>query len=278
LIGLLALLAFIAWRTRTGRLRLAALRTLPRRAQVTLLVAAVMGLTLNVGMFISFDRVTVALTLLCFYTYPAMIAVVNVGLGRERIDATRGAALVLALIGMLAVVASQLDPAAGVRFDALGVSLALGAALSQTVYVVVSRDGYRQVPPEQAIVVVMLVTAVGATLIALIVGGVGALAVPIGEPGFLALLLFTGILAAAVPAVGLLVGIRSIGGLRAGILMLFEPVVGVGLAAVLLGEGLASVQILGAAAIMVAAVILQRAAAESGDLPAAGAVAAGGGP
>ena len=47
---------------------------------------------------------------------------------------------------MVAVVASQLDPAAGIRFDALGLGLALGAALSQTVYVVISRDGYPDGP------------------------------------------------------------------------------------------------------------------------------------
>ena len=41
--------------------------------------------------------------------------------------------------------------------------------------------------------------------------------------------------------------------------MLFEPVVGVALAAWLLGESLVPIQIAGAAAILAAAVILQRA-------------------
>ena len=40
--------------------------------------------------------------------------------------------------------------------------------------------------------------------------------------------------------------------------MLFEPVVGVALAAVLLGEQLQPIQLLGGAAILAAAVILQR--------------------
>ena len=79
-------------------------------------------------MFIAFDRITVALALLGFYTYPAMVAVVNVALGREPLDRTRVVALGLALAGMVAVVASQLDPAAGIRLDALGIGLALGAA------------------------------------------------------------------------------------------------------------------------------------------------------
>ena len=55
-----------------------------------------------------------------------------------------------------------------------------------------------------------------------------------------------------------LVGIRAIGGTRAGILMLVEPLVGVTLAALLLGEALAPIQAFGGAAILIAAVLVQR--------------------
>ena len=60
---------------------------------------------------------------------------------------------------------------------------------------------------------------------------------PIEDPTVLPLLVFTGLFAAAaIPSFGFLTGIRLIGGTRAGILMLFEPVVGVALAAWLLGR------------------------------------------
>ena len=170
LIGLTTLVLFIAWRARSGIVAVVRPGQLSRHARVTLLVAALMGLTLNVCMFFAFDRITIALALLGFYTYPAMVAVVNVVLGRERLDAARIVALALALIGMIAVVASQLDPTAGIRLDAIGIGLAIGAALSQTVYVVVSRDGYREVPTEQAIAVVMTVTVIGAALLTVIGG------------------------------------------------------------------------------------------------------------
>ena len=62
-------------------------------------------------------------------------------------------ALALAVGGMVAVVASQLDPAAGIRFDLLGVGLTIGAATSQAVFVLVSRHGYRAVPADQAMTV-----------------------------------------------------------------------------------------------------------------------------
>jgi drug/metabolite transporter (DMT)-like permease len=270
LLALVVLLLVIGWRVRRGSATLLRFRSLARRAQVTLLVAAVTGFTLNLCMFIAFDRITIALALLGFYTYPAMIAVVNVVLRREPLDRTRVVALGLALFGMALVVASQIDPASGIRLDALGIGLALGAAVSQTIYVVVSRDGYRDVPTAQAIAIVLAVTVVGATLTAVLVGSAASLVQPLQDPDVLPLLLFTGVFAAAIPSLGFLWGIRAIGGLRAGILMLFEPVVGVALAAWLLSESLAPIQIVGAIAILGAAVILQRASGTvDPDAPAA---------
>lgn len=277
-IGLLTLLAFIAWRARSRLVAVVRPGQLSRHARVSLVLAGLMGFALNLCMFFAFDRITIALALLCFYTYPAMVAVVNVVLGREPLDAARIVALSLALLGMTAVVASQLDPDAGIRLDAIGIGLALGAAVSQTVYVVVSRDGYRDVPTEQAIAVVMGITVVGASTVAVLAGSAASLVPPIGEPGLLPLLLFTGIFAAAIPSLGFLAGIRAIGGLRAGILMLFEPVVGVVLAAWLLGEALAPIQVAGAVAILGAAVILQRTSRGADEPGPHTAVAVGGGP
>lgn len=258
-VALVVLLAVLTIQVARGHGTWLRFRALPRRAQVALLVAAITGFTLNLFMFFAFDRISVALALLGFYTYPAMIAVVNVALGREPLDRPRVVALLLALAGMAAVVASQLDPSSGVRLDALGLGLALGAAVSQTIYVTVSRDGYPDVPTEQAITIVLAVTLVGATVMALLGGSAASLVWPVEQPSVLPLLLFTGIFAAAIPSLGFLTGIRTIGGFRAGVLMLFEPVVGVALAAWLLGESLVPIQIVGAVAILVAAVILQRA-------------------
>ena len=260
MIGFLALGAYVGWRVRRGTTRLVSFATLPTRARAAMLAAALAGTVLNLCMFFAFDRITIALALLGFYTYPALVAVVNVVLGRERLDRTRLTALALAIAGMIAVVASQLDPAAGIRLDALGIGLALGAAVCQTVFVVLARDGYPEVPTEQAMTTVLLVSGIGAVLVALVAGGLGSLAQPISEPSVLPLLVFTGIAACAIPSFGFLTGIRLIGGTRAGILMLFEPVVGVALAAWLLSEALAPIQIVGAVMILGAAVLLQRAA------------------
>jgi drug/metabolite transporter (DMT)-like permease len=118
------------------------------------------------------------------------------------------------------------------------------------------------VPTEQAMTVVLLVTVLGAGILAVATGDGGTLGYPGSQPSVVPLLLFTGIFAAAIPSLGFLAGIRAIGGTRAGILMLFEPVVGVALAAWLLGEVLVPIQVVGAAAILGAAVVLERGARE----------------
>ena len=121
--------------------------------------------------------------------------------------------------------------------------------------------------------VVLGVTVVGATALALVGGATGAAALsqPLTDPSVLPLLAFTGVFAAAIPSLGFLTGIRVIGGTRAGILMLFEPVVGVALAAWLLGEDLVPLQLLGAVAILAAALLLQRGAGQERRAVATGA-------
>ena len=273
-IGLAATAAFVAWRVSTGAERLTRLRDLDRGARLTLAAAALMGFALNLAMFTAFDLVTVALALLGFYTYPVMVAAANVALGHEVLDRPRIIALALASAGMVAVVASQLDPSSGIRFDAIGFGLALGAAVSQAVFVIVSKTGYRRVPASQAMGIVLATTVVCSLVVTLVSGAGSALTYPLRDPSILPLLAFTGLFAAAIPSILFLGGIRRIGGTRAGILMLFEPVVGVALAAWLLGERLAPIQVLGGLAILGAALILQRSAVPGGRAVAAPAIEA----
>lgn len=260
-IGFLAAAVFVAWRVSRGTERLTRLGDLDTSARVSLAVAALSGFFLNLAMFIAFDLVTVALALLAFYVYPVIVAVANVALGRETMDRPRVVALVLAVLGMVAVVASQLDPASGIRLDAVGLGLALAAAGFQALFVIISRSGYRQVPAPQAMSVVLATTVVCSTVLAVSLGRGEGLTYPLRDPSVLPLLLFTGLFAAAIPSILFLTGIRLVGGTRAGILMLFEPVVGVALAAWLLNERLVPIQVVGGLAILAAALILQRSAA-----------------
>ncbi len=256
-IGGLALAAIVAWRVRRGR-GLVSLLGLPRRAQITLAMATLMGLLLNLAIFAAFDRITVALALLGLYTYPAMLAVVGSVLYREPLGSAKILALTLALAGMTLVVAGQLDPASGLRLDLLGLLLALGAAACQTVFVTISRRGYSAVPTDQAMTVILAGGAIGNVFLAIATGNGAQIAYPLSDGSVWGLLLMGGLLGAGLPSFFFLTGIRWIGGVRTGILALFEPVVGVLLAALILGESLRPIQIVGGLLVLAAAVVVQR--------------------
>jgi drug/metabolite transporter (DMT)-like permease len=238
--------------------RLVGWRSMAPRDRLALGVAALAGASLDVTMFLAFARVPVAVVLLCFYLFPALVAGGSALLGWERLDRTRTAALVVSLAGMVAVVVGGEGAGALAGLDPLGVLLAIGSAVSQAVFVLVARRGYQQVPTEQAITVVLAVSAIVATLLAFAGGALDAVLLPFSDPGLLVLLLLAGVFAAGVPSFLFLAGIRWIGGVRAGILMLAQAPVGVALAAVFLGEAIGPVQVIGGAAILAGALIIQR--------------------
>ncbi|MEO8273633.1 MAG: DMT family transporter [Chloroflexota bacterium] len=263
--------AFVAWRAGVGALGITLvlsaaigpvavwqnIKAAGRRAQATLGLGILLGAGLNLAMFLAFDRTTIALALLGFYTYPAMVAAASGLLGREPLDGPRVVALALALAGMIAVVLGGLGTTEAVRVDALGIALGLAAAAFQATFVLTSR-GFAAVRADVAMGTILAGSAIVAALVSVATSGPAALLQPLGHPPVLLLLAAVGLFAAALPSVLFLTGIRWIGGVRTGILMLFEPVVGVALAAVLLEERLEPLQIAGGATILLAALIVQR--------------------
>jgi drug/metabolite transporter, DME family len=255
-LGVVALLVLVGLRGRSGT-SIAAIRQLGGRGRAALAAASIAGVTLNVSMFTAFGRIPIALALMLFYTYPAGVAAMDVFLGRERVTLTRIVALLLATGGVVLVLAGGIDTSAGLAPDALGVLLALLASASQVVFVTVSRHGYRTVPADAATLVILATAAVSASLIAVVVGQSGGLTAPFASPDPWPVLLLAGVVAAGISSLLLLTAIRRIGGTRTGILMLFEPVVGVVLAGLLLHEAMAPIQAAGGVLVLAGAVVLQ---------------------
>jgi drug/metabolite transporter (DMT)-like permease len=262
LLGAVVVGCLLAVRTLRGR-PLVGIRAMSVRARSSLLVAVASGVILNLAVFVAFSRITVALALLGFYTYPALVTLAVALTERRRPHGVQLAALGMATLGMAIVVLGGLDPARGLTFDLLGLGLALLAAVAQAVYVLVSR-GYATVPIDQASFVVLAGGCLGFLAIALMTGSGAAVVSPLSNPVAWPYLLAGGVLGAGIPTTLFLLGIRWIGGVRSGILALLEPVVGVLLAAVLLNESLRPIQLLGGALVLGAAVLLQRASSKPG--------------
>ena len=267
--------AFATWRAAVGTIGLWLVIVLVRRpsgireqfrrldtkGRGWLAVGVALAAGLNLAAFLSFDNTTVALALLGFYTYPAMVAAGAVLLGRERLNLARLAALALALGGMAAVVLGGPSSDAGGRATLFGLGLALLAAVFQTGFVLTSR-GYAPLAADLAMGTILVGSAVVSGVISVLADGLSSIAFPLERPALMGMLLYVGLFAAALPSFLFLTGIRWVGGVRAGILMLFEPVVGVALAAIFLAEGLQPIQIAGGATILLAALLVQRSGGE----------------
>ncbi len=265
LFGALVVAGFIGLRVARGR-RVVGWGVLSPRGRASLAVATIAGVALNLAIFTAFQRVTIALALLVFYTYPALVTVVVVVVERRRPDRVQLAALAMATLGMAIVVVGGIDPTTGLTFDLGGLALAFVAATMQVVFILVSRRGYSALPTDEASFVVLAGGFLGFLAFAVATGQSGTLTQPFADPSA------AGRTSSSPGSSGpasrppcTWSGSAGSAASVTGILALIEPVVGAVLAAVLLAETLRPVQLIGAAFVLVAALLLQRERASPAD-------------
>ena len=237
--------------------RLPDVRLLTRDRQLALLVAGLCGALLNIAIFAAFLRTTIAVALICFYTFPAIVTLAAVRLYGDRLDGRRAAALVLSSAGLGLVLLAPWLHGGGLLIDPIGVGLALVAAIGQAAFVLIAGRGFSPLPSMQVATWVVIVAVVASVGVIAVVGDLASLVLPLNEPRLWVWVLAGGLAGAAVPTTAFIAGIGMIGPARAAILMTFEPVVGVLLAGMLLGEHPSELQLLGGAAVLAAAVVLQ---------------------
>jgi drug/metabolite transporter (DMT)-like permease len=216
--------------------------------------AAVANAFLNLAVFVAFQRVGIVLSLLVFYLYPAWVALASVAWFGERLDRLRWLALATSLAGSVLVVAGAGNLG---TLDAIGIGLAFAGGIGQTFYVLTARHGYPGIPAAQSAVMTMSGATALYVVMAFAFAGLGSLTEPMRSLDGLAPSVLAGIFGAALPTYLYIIGVRRLGPPTATILATFEPVVGVALAAWLLGERPAPAQLLGGLLIVAAGVLLQ---------------------
>lgn len=254
------------WLSASGRAPLPDLRRLEPSRRWALLAAGLAGALLNVAIFVAFQRTTIALALITFYTFPAIVTLTAVRLYGERLTATRLAALFLSSAGLLLVVLAPTLQTGELILDALGLALALFAAVCQAAFILLSARGYRPFASLHVATYVIVAAALVSIGLLTVTDDLGSLLVPFSTPQAWVWIALGGLIGAAVPTTAMLAGLGLIGPTRTAILMTFEPVVGVALAGLLLAEQPSLLQLVGGAAVLIAAVVLQlapRAAVEA---------------
>lgn len=240
-----------------GQGRLPNIAVLARDRRIALIAAAVLGALLNIAIFAAFLRTSVAVALICFYTFPALVTIAAVPLYGERLDRIRLSALLLSSVGLLMVVAVPLVGSTDVVIDPVGVALALFGAVCQASFVLISGRGWHPMPTLHVSTYVVGAALAISVPLTILAGQVDGLLLPFSQPDTWVWILAGGITGAAIPTTAFITGIGLIGPSRAAILMTIEPLVGVTIASVLLGEQPSPLQLLGGAAVLVAAAVLQ---------------------
>jgi drug/metabolite transporter (DMT)-like permease len=228
----------------------AQIRLLARRDVAIALGLGAVGYAAQAGCFFAaLERIDASLLSLMLYTFPAMVAVAAIVLGRERADTTRFAALALASVGLVLVLASARPGA----LDPLGAGLAIGAAMIYTTYILVSQGIAGRLGPTLLSALVCSGAAVTLTAGSALLGDLRPGEVTPAGWGWLA-----GIaVVSTVAAVSLFfAGLKRVGPTTASILSTVEPVVTVVLAFLVFGELLGGLQLVGGGLVIAAVLVL----------------------
>ena len=223
-------------------------RIAPGAALGALALGAV-GYSVQAGLFFAaLERVDASLASLLLYAYPAFVTAGAILLGRERPDARRTCALAAATGG----VALVLLGAGGADLDALGAAMALGSGAAYACFLLVSDRLLGRLDP--LVLSALVTTGAGVTTTAAAVAtGHSPATLSAGALGWIVAIA----LISTVFAVGTgYAGIKRVGPTTASILFTVEPPVTVALAAIVFGETLAGVQLLGGALVLSAVVLL----------------------
>jgi len=200
--------------------------------------------------FAALTRIDASLLSLLLYTFPAIVAVAAVLLGRERLDGRRLVALGLASGGLVLVLVS----AGAGALDPVGTALALGAATVYSTYILVSEGVAGRVRPSVLSAIVCSGAAVSLTAGSALLGDLRPGEVSVAGWGWMACLAVVSTVAAVS---FFFAGLRRVGPTSASILATVEPLVTVVLAFLVFGERLGVVQLGGGALVLGAVLVLQ---------------------
>jgi drug/metabolite transporter (DMT)-like permease len=199
--------------------------------------------------FAALQRLDASLLSLLLYTFPGMVTVAAIALGRERASRRTAAALGLASGGLFLVLAG----AGAGALDPLGTLLGVSAAVIYSTYILTSASVAERVGPLLLSALVCTGAATTLTLAGAASGDLRLGDVSTAGFGWLAALAVV----STVGAVSLFfAGLRRVGPTTASILSTAEPLTTVLLAFLAFGESLGAVQLAGGALVLGAVLVL----------------------
>ncbi|HEX8740527.1 MAG TPA: DMT family transporter [Casimicrobiaceae bacterium] len=227
---------------------------LPRGRDLVILIGmgAVGYASQSLAFFAALTYAPAGVVALLLYLYPALVAVLGAVFLHEHLTRNRVAALVVALAGMVLTVAPALAAASSAR--PLGIALAIASAVIYSIYIVVGTRVAARVSPDATSATVCM-SAAAVYLVAALARGVHWPQSVAGWGAVAAIALVSTVIAITL----FFAGLARVGATRAATLSTVEPVVTVILAALVLDERIAPIQVAGGVLILAAVWMLARA-------------------
>jgi DME family drug/metabolite transporter len=197
----------------------------------------------------AYQLTSVAIGTVLLYLAPAFVTLVSARWFGETLGRRKVLALLLCLTGAILVV----EPwrGAALRANALGIALGLLSALAYGAYSLLGKFGLRRHRPPTLLFYMLGFGSLGLLPVQLL----GGSAIPTGRT-LLLIVLVTGVLITLLPLGLYTVALTHLPAGNAAIVATFEPVVSILLAALILGQYLGPIQIVGAAAIIGGVLVL----------------------
>lgn len=218
-----------------------------RNLRVLILMGAVGYVGQSFCFFSALGHASAGLVALLLYLYPFIVTVLGVLFLGERLTRLRLGAVLAALCGTALILGSGIDG------SPLGIGFGLAAALIYSVYILVGGKVLREEDPLAAATVVMLAAAA-------VFGVQMVLQVPAPPttPSAWAAVIAIALVSTIVAMVGFFAGLRRLGAADAATLSTLEPVVTFVLAALVLGEPVGLLQVMGGGIVLAAVAALAR--------------------
>lgn len=197
--------------------------------------------------FTALTMASAGLVAILLYLYPAIVVILSSLLFKERITGLKVSALILALTGTVLTIGL------GGGGSLLGIALAMTAPLIYSAYILAGSKITKEVEILSSSTVVMISASfVFGALIA--VKGLNVPQTLLGWGGVLAIALISTVIA----IIAFFAGLKRVGPTNASMLSTFEPVTTVVLAAIVFGEEIGFMRVVGGVLILMAVILLAK--------------------
>ena len=223
-------------------------RPLPRRA---LMLTGVFPVMAALSAFFALRVIDAGLYVAIFFTYPAMIVLINLALGQP-ISKRGWGALVMTLLGV-ALIVVDLRQITEIAVSTQGFVIALVNAFVIALFILINERVQRSYPPT---VLASAWSITGALLFVVPLPLITGVNLPT-TGGVWLFVVGLAAIATVLPYFSLIIGTRLLGSNRAAIVGTIEPIIAIGLAWIMLGEIMAPQQLLGAVLIFAGVGVLE---------------------